>query len=155
MIKVHTPENQESSPRRESRAVISDRASGFVSFAHRTQSAADAPHEQWVEDLCVQLNSMEPTEAGAEDTTRVISGRPVSGIEVSAQLREYFKSAGQTRFYVTQQYTRAGPAARRTRGFANYSQADPFPLDSIHKGYLSLRASCKTSASGEQRCIQV
>jgi len=67
--------------------------------ASRTASAPDAQHAAWVDELYVQLNSLEPPAAGAEDTTPVISGRvltrtgrPVSGIEVSAQLRDYFRT---------------------------------------------------------------
>ncbi len=67
--------------------------------ADRTGSAADEQRAEWVDDLYVQLNSLEPPAVGAANTTPVISGRvltrsgrPVSGVGVSAQLRQYFNT---------------------------------------------------------------
>jgi len=80
---------------------------------HPAESGTDAQHAEWVDQLYVQLNSLEPPAAGAEDTTPVISGRvltrsgrPVSGMEVSAQFRDYFKTgASDTRSATAQQTT--------------------------------------------------
>ena len=80
--------------------LFSDADDSSATDTGQVESDPDAQHAAWVEDLYVQLNSLDPPAAGAEDTTPVISGRvltragrPVSGIEVSAQLRQYFKTA--------------------------------------------------------------
>ena len=59
-----------------------------------------AEHAEWVDEFFVRLNSPEAPAAYAEETAPVISGRvltrhgwPVAGIEVTAQLRDYFKNA--------------------------------------------------------------